>query len=94
MIVDEEVYLGIKTTESVDAFLEHFGVKGMKWGVITDLKEARVNRGKKNITKAAGYQKEIDALRSKKGFVAFKHRKIKKLIEDRDEQLADLGTTG
>ncbi len=89
MIVDEEAYLDITTTDSVEAFLEHFGVKGMKWGVITQLKEARVNRGKKNTAKAAGYQKEIDALRFNTGFVAFKNRKIKKLIEDRDEQLND-----
>ncbi len=39
MIIDEDIYLEQDkrtTNQEVEVFLEHFGVKGMRWGVITE----------------------------------------------------------
>lgn len=42
MIIEEEVYLNHLREEVVDDFLEHFGVRGMKWGV-KNIREQRKN---------------------------------------------------
>ncbi len=62
MIIDEDIYLGhydneemITTDEEVDAFLEHYGVKGMRWGVTRDNLRSNFNDRQERIrsTKAA-----------------------------------------
>ncbi len=57
MIIDEDIYLEhydneemTTTDEEVDAFLEHFGVKGMRWGVTT----RTVGRGTVRTAKTVG----------------------------------------
>ncbi len=46
MIIDEDIYLEHFNNEAtinleVDAFLEHYGVKGMKWGIRNDIKNVK-----------------------------------------------------
>ncbi len=79
MIIDEDVYL------------EHFGIKGMRWGVITDYKTNRRNKAKENDDRAEGYQKQIDVLKTKPTRFGTKRstkNKIKDLEEDRDKEFA------
>lgn len=69
MIIDEDVYL------------EHFGVKGMRWGV-------RKERAAGNRRRASEAQAEIDRLRSRSGIVPFKQARLQREAEIRDEQNA------
>lgn len=47
MIITEEAYLAkeVITDNEVDEFLEHFGIRGMKWGVRRKRRLAAIERG-------------------------------------------------
>ncbi len=92
MIVDKDIYLKhfdneTMTDQEVAIFLEHFGIKGMKWGIRNDRKYSRRNRAKKNEDRAESYQKQIDSLKTKPSN-DFTQMKIEKLNEDRKNELA------
>jgi hypothetical protein len=91
MLIDEDRYLknfdNETTDQEVNEFLEHFGVMGMKWGIRNDRKHSRRNRAKKNDAKAADYQKQIDALKTRPSN-EFTIMKIEKLNEDKKKELA------
>lgn len=60
-------------TISQEAYLEHYGVKGMKWGVRKDreslssrVSRARRERQKKEAAKRSPERREVDKIRSKK----------------------------
>ncbi len=89
MVIDENIYLEhlddeSSTDQEVVDFLEHFGVKGMRWGV---LKDNRRNRAKKNEDKVSEYQKQIDVLKTNPART-FTSMKIKNLEESRDKEVA------
>lgn len=50
----------------VDAFLEHHGIKGQRWGIRRQLQEHRDRKAQKFINKAAGIHNQIDVLSKSK----------------------------
>lgn len=73
---------------SVQDFLEHYGIKGMRWGVRKEGEHsARYNRAKKSDARAADYQKQINELNSTKSSY-YKTVRIKELEQARDNELA------
>lgn len=78
----------MSSNEAVQDFLEHFGVKGMRWGVRKEGEHsARYNRAKKSDARAADYQKQINELNSTKSSY-YKTVRIKELEQARDNELA------
>jgi hypothetical protein len=85
----------------VDDFLEHYGVKGMKWGVIRDREElarqrlgkklepySRKNRSKGVDARADRIQSKIDDIESGKTKVYNQRGRIKDLSNQRDVERA------
>lgn len=77
MIIDEAVYL------------EHFGVKGQRWGVRNEDKQGRRDaRAQKFTTKAEGFQKQIDTLNNRTSTNSFQRHRINKQTKDLGEKKA------
>lgn len=75
------------TDEEVLDYLEHFGVKGMRWGVRKSSEQKQSNRNakaQKYLNKAADIQKQIDTVKNTKN-IGFYSRslKIQKLTEEK-----------
>lgn len=78
----------------VDAFLEHYGVKGMKWGVRKERKtERREARAQKFVQKADIMQTRIDQLNVKRVRSTYaknaRDQEVRKLSSARDRALRD-----
>lgn len=97
MIEPDSIQVGID-------FLDHAGVKGMKWGVRNEDKpskqEKRDAKAKKYSDKAADYQQRIDSIKSNPKSTglgrARDNKKVRDLKEKRDQSLhdADLKSQG
>lgn len=80
----------------IDAFLEHFGIKGMKWGVVnkdrptrTEKKQVRREaKAQPHVEKSKELQKRIDALNAKPTTNGFQRRRVKREVDELSEEKA------
>lgn len=80
--------MSIQVDDSTDAFLEHYGVKGMKWGVrrqqLRDKLRGNRPPGLREVSEDAAKVKSIKSKRNTKGMDSLSNAELKTALERLD----------